>query len=368
MEKLKFEFMVKASLSDIKTNIIAITSIGTENNENFKVPEEFQSISLHAELTSTEVYKKVKKTLTRRGATRRVWISLNEDILRIYKDEDGNIQFKDFLLEQIENIQTESITPPSTSTSAEAQSEFHNMKHISEKFVIEKFNGKNVNVLQWMETFENECTRLNIKKDIYKIELLRLFLQNSCTDWYSSMLIKNTLDSGWENWKKNFCDTYADKGWTPVKHAFEFKYINGYLIDYAIKKERFLLEINRHIDKSSIIDLIALGLPNHVLNRIDRSNLKEVEDLFKEIRGLEHLVKKKFFEKNNQISPSDKMKIGEEKKPCRICENKKKGTRYHPESACWFKDRNYEKQGKEYVRTVNNSELEVELHEEYPKN
>lgn len=80
-----------------------------------------------------------------------------------------------------------------------------------------KNSGKNANVGQWVETFEKECTRFNIKKDEKIIEILRLFLEKSCLDWYSSTLITLTQGATWKQWKDNFYKTYADKGWTPVK-------------------------------------------------------------------------------------------------------------------------------------------------------
>lgn len=40
----------------------------------------------------------------------------------------------------------------------------------------------------------------------------------------------------------------------------------------------------------------------------------------------------------------------------------------HPESACWFKDKNIERPKRNQIRNVNNSELEIELNEIKPKN
>lgn len=41
----------------------------------------------------------------------------------------------------------------------------------------------------------------------------------------------------------------------------------------------------------ALINLIAVGLPNFVRNRIDKEKLKTVENLLNEIRSLEYLVK-----------------------------------------------------------------------------
>ncbi|XP_072394904.1 uncharacterized protein [Diabrotica undecimpunctata] len=373
MAKLRFEFTVKSLQTDTKTNIITITTIENEENEIFAMPHDMQNISYHEKIQTTAAFQKVKRALTKRGTTRKVWIA-DENILQVYMDKDGNIQFNDFLLEQQDIQRKESLTSTTgipldaleqilervTKSNEKQCIESFNKNKISEQFVIEKFTGKNVNVLQWMETFENECTRLQIDQNTEKIELLRLFLEGSCVDWYRSMLIKYSINSNWDEWKNKFCDTYADKGWTPVRYAFQFKYKNGSLLEYALKKERLILQINKSLDKKSMIDLIAIGLPNYIADRIDRDTLKETEDLFNEIRGLEHLIKIK-------TSKTNKKCYFEKKQACKICEKEGKGLRYHLESSCWFRSKRDISKNQQ-VRTVNNHKLEIELNETNPKN
>ncbi|CAG4981813.1 unnamed protein product [Colias eurytheme] len=243
------------------------------------------------------------------------------------------------------------------------------VNRLAEKFVIEKFNSKITNVSQWMNTFEAECARMEIE-DSRKIEIFRLFIEDSCLDWYSSMLIKHTINSEWAVWKINFCDTFADRGWSPIRYAMLYKYRQGSLLEYALKKEKLLLEINKSIDKITLIDLIATGLPSFIVDNIDRNSLKEIKDLFNSIRRLEHKVNIKSFDK--KIGPLEN-KIKEKNvkpmfSPCKICEKENKGIRYHPESQCWFKIKNNDRPKKDYIRSVNNSELETELNEINPKN
>lgn len=131
---------------------------------------------------------------------------------------------------------------------------------------------------------------MRIKK---KIEIFRLFMDKSCTDRYSSMIIKLTGDSEWKIWKNKFCETFSSKGWNPVTYALLYKYRDGPLLDYAIKKENLLLDMRRIIDSGTMIDLIAAGLPEFILNRIDREVLKDTVDLFSEISNYEHMLIKK---------------------------------------------------------------------------
>ncbi|KAJ8671777.1 hypothetical protein QAD02_003036 [Eretmocerus hayati] len=196
------------------------------------------------------------------------------------------------------------------------------LNKVGEKFVLDKFSGKSANARRWIETFEKECERFEVTKDGEKIEILGFFLEKTSSDWYK----------------------------------------NGTLLDYALKKERLFLKVR----KCTLIDQIALGLPSFVLNRIERGTLKTTEDLSREIGNLEHSIHEKNSGKKNETTDnSDKV---EKKKPCRICEKKGEGLRYHPESLCWFEIRETERDEREVVECVNHSELEVDLNDEDPRN
>lgn len=378
MEKLKFEFVMKAS-EDPKTNVMCITSIMDADKNVFLIPEQLQPVKLHDVVIKTQIFQKVKATLQRRHEKRQVWISVTPELRDTYVDEDGNMQFRGYLLEEVISKTQQPVFMNETSTEAltrilenfaelKKESKQSNWKKLSEKFVIDKFTKKTSNVTQWMIIFESECTRIGIDEDIQKIQVFRLFLDDSCQDWYNSMLIKYTINSEWGIWKKSFCETYVNKGWTPIRYAILFKYRQGSLLEYAIKKERLLLEINKLIDKPTLIDLIVTGLPNFIADEIDRNKLKETEDLFSIIQGLEHLLNKRIVEKKGIDSESKIKEINLKHRPCRICEKEKKGARYHSESVCWFKNREKDHSKKEPIRSVNNSELEMSLNEIDPKN
>lgn len=339
MEKLKFEFVVKSG-EDPKTNVLCVTTIMDADKNMFLIPEQFQPVKLHTELIKTTTYQTVKATLQRRHEKRQVWFSLTPELRHTYVDEEGNMQFKGYLLEEntsktqqvlTNEMSTETLTKILESIAESRQSNF---KKVSEKFVIEKFTNKTSSVTQWMDNFETECNRLGINNSIQKIQVFRLFLEDSCQDWYKSMLIKYTINSEWGNWKKSFCETYVDKGWSPIRYAFLFKYRQGTLLDYTVKKERLLLEVNKLLDKQTLIDLIVIGLPNFIADEIDRNTLKETEDLFSNIRSLEHLMNKKIVGKKIIDLESKTKEKNFKLQPCRICEKVKKGTRYHSESVC----------------------------------
>lgn len=368
---LQFEFKVRSAV-DGKSNILCITSIRTRGGQTYSIPDEYQPANLHTAVITTEEYSKIKNTLRKRHQLRKIWIEITKEINETYFDKSGNMQFKDYYLEET----TEETNTETASSSASEQSlvrmlekllednkqrsENQNIKRIIDEFTIEKFNGKNVNAHQWINRFEEECERFSVTQDRKKIEILKFFLEKTCEDWYSCMLLKFTIESEWENWKKNFCETFANKGWTPIRYALAFKYQTGSLLDYALKKEKLLLEIRKSIDTGTIIDLITFGLPNFVADRIDREVLKGTEDLYNEIGKLEHLVYNKNFEIKKNKSYNNKGKP--EKTPCNICREKGKGIRFHPETDCWFKLK------EDKIKNVNNSVLEMELNSKDPKN
>ncbi|XP_069358802.1 uncharacterized protein [Maniola hyperantus] len=375
MERLRFDFVVKPA-ADGKSNTICITSIATPTGQIFGIPAELQPANLHQVITNTSNYAKVRKSLLKRHQTRKIWITLTDDISKVYLDEEQNLQFNDFYLEEIiEKTNSPESIPSGSSGTLEKlleklleekpiKSETQSLGKIAKDFTIEKFTGRNSNADQWIKDFNKECERFQINEDRKKIEILKKFLEYSTVDWYSCMIIKLTVESEWSKWEENFCETFKNKGWSPSRYALAFKYQTGLLLEYALKKEKLLLEVRKSIDTGTLIDLIAFGLPNYVADKIDRETLQGTEDLYNELGRLEHLVGKNKYDKKSSIYPDTKSKKNEEKKPCQICVREKKGKRYHPEENCWFKGKNKNA----VVKTVNNSELEIELNEENPKN
>jgi len=57
--------------------------------------------------------------------------------------------------------------------------------------------------------------------------------------------MKLTVETKWNTWEKNLCNLFAIKGWSPFRHALAFKYQAVSLLDYALKKEKLLLEENQ---------------------------------------------------------------------------------------------------------------------------
>lgn len=306
MDKLKFVFKVKG---DGKTNYIAITSIITTEEKILIIPEDLQPVQHHEEICKLKEFTLIKNSLKKRHQTRSIWIKVTNEIKTVYCDDLENIMFNDQYLEEStgENLNAAITNDPENPiiqilaklVENQEKTKTQNVGKIAEKFVLEKFSGRDTGAYEWMSMFEKECIRFNIQGDENKIEILRLFLERSCVDWYSSMMIKLGLQSNWSLWKENFVDTYANKGWTNSRYAISFKYQQGSLLEYAIKKERLLLQSRKSIDQGTLIDIIAAGLPMYIVEKINKEEILATHKLFNELGKLEHLVSKKKLNKPN---------------------------------------------------------------------
>lgn len=287
--KLKFVFRAVASPKDSKTTVIAITSIITEEGERYAIPNELIYADFHDQLIDTDAFKKVKDSLGRRHDELKIWITLSKELQETYFDGEGNIEFRGKYLKQIieENTKEQSDLAKILEKlveKSEKKEEERNLKHIVDKFVLEKFNYKTSNVNQWLDTFEKECIRFKIEKDNTKIELLRFFLDGICQDWYTSIVIKGEHENEWRSWKQVLIETFSSKGWSSRSYAHYFKYKEGSLVQYAMKKERLLLEINKNMEVDIVIYRIAFSLPEFIRDKIDRDDITDTKDLIKELQ------------------------------------------------------------------------------------
>lgn len=104
---------------------------------------------------------------------------MTEELAKTYIDEDDNLQFGDQFLEEMNQEQLAAAHTKETSTLETIFKELikntqengqRSLKHIAEKFVIEKFTSKNSNANQWIETFEKECSRFDVITDEKKLK------------------------------------------------------------------------------------------------------------------------------------------------------------------------------------------------------
>ena len=115
MCKLRFTFQVKSS-TDGRTNFIAITSISTEDNKTFLIPEEYHAAASHKEICATNNFAIIKNTLKSRHQFRNVWIAVSDRLKKTYFDEDGNLMFMDMYLDEVNEVSNAAQTLDENST------------------------------------------------------------------------------------------------------------------------------------------------------------------------------------------------------------------------------------------------------------
>ena len=90
-----------------------------------------------------------------------------------------------------------------------------------------------------------------------------------------------------------------------------YKYKEGSLIEYAIRKEKLLLDMDKDISPKTLILLIAAGLPEAVRNKIDKENCKNSTELLHEIRKCENLENKNSFKKRKKTNMTTRRDLKE---------------------------------------------------------
>jgi len=108
-------------------------------------------------------------------------------------------------------------------------------------------------------------------------------LEESAKEWYFSNLRKLSL-SQWPEWSISFLLVYADKSWSNVRFAYNYKYINGSIMEYALKKERLILDIESSMSNISRINLIFIGLPLNIQDKLDKEEITNTDLLMNRIR------------------------------------------------------------------------------------
>ena len=151
--------------------------------------------------------------------------------------------------------------------------------------VIKRFGSKPINAAAWIDRFEAECTRLKIP-DTRRWEGIRLFLDNTATDWYQTALT-DLKGSSWETWRNSFLDAFSQKGWASAREAFKFRFYSGSYADYAIRKLNLLVAFNPKMDELTRIAHIVTGLPFSIQEKLDRSEIETVSKLLSKLNSFE---------------------------------------------------------------------------------
>ena len=100
---------------------------------------------------------------------------------------------------------------------------------------------------------------------------------------------------------------------------------------------------------------------------MDKESITSTANLFNEMGKYEETVNKNNFNKFKRNTFDSKVKV-DKINPCKICEKLNKGSRFHSEEKCWFKQTDDYENKRKYNKNVNNTLLDVELSDNEPKN
>ena len=329
----------------------------SENKELwYNLPDECRDLNLHKILSSKQAVKSAITAIKPINGYRKICVKLDNDLRKEYFDEDDNLCFLKIPLEE-SNVDLETggyvvnksegeifllerIKELETKLNLNDEVKLH---EVEKKFILDKFNKKQ-NPTDWLERFENECRRHKVNSATNMIEVLRFFVSGSPKDWYEANLIKIGLFN-WFEWKKSFLTVFIDKGWSKIRVAYNYKYLGGSLIDYALAKEGLCLEVEKNATVMSRINMIAVGLPLEIQNQLDREEITTIEKLFIELRKFDDYFSKpksrnddKSLNKGilikSNINVSKKNIDTKTKKPCFMCEELGWKNRYHPTNEC----------------------------------
>jgi len=227
-----------------------------------------------------------------------------------------------------------------------------------------------------------------------QIEVLKSCLDPSLNNWFIVTQENLPVDAEWLLWRQELIANFGDNSFKAVANAIGFKYLGGSLIDYVINKEKVLLECNRGYSKSVMLDLIIFGLPEKIVKSLNKNSittLQSLKDKLKKYEGDDKFsADKSKFNKNRPSSPtsfrrqnnntnvtgqnssqnnsqnfvSQSSKVftnsnsserksnnvnfvnnsrnnvsPKNRKPCSICERNGYPGKMHPESNCWYAEK-----------------------------
>lgn len=342
--RARFHF---ATESVNKNLVVVVKTIQKEGEDTiYEFPKNFRTKDHHPKLFDTTVVKNVKKSLNARGKFRNVWISLTEELKGHYLDIEGNVCYDDYYLDEY-HASTD-LTPNLN----RSQSISHdNLSSRVKNMMLDKFSGKNQNAKTFIDLFVEECERLEIKENQYA-ETLKIFVEGPALDWFQSFQKTHKITRPWEFWKNSFVDTFAVIGWQEIKYAYDFKHIEGPLLDYALKKRNLLLNADSELTENTQINFIVLGLPQNLRSHIKRKDLTSVDDLMSCIRQLEGFLQ------NRNKTKIKSVEEDTEKRTCAYCKMKGFTNRFHAENVCRLKIFDGKNMKNDKIKVINNTNIQ----------
>jgi hypothetical protein len=300
-------------------------------------PQEYQARDHHPQLFSLSIVKKAASSLTKVGHYRNITLTMDDTTAASYTDTDLNFVFRDNHLEESKIIPTRKTKTETKKPSFHIERLLEILrkrdKHDREgtDFAITQFDGTQ-KARDWILKYETECEKYGIRNDEKKIKNLRKYLKKAASEWYQTNLLKDE-EYNWEDWKAAFLKAFSNKGWSAVRYAYNFRYISGSFVEYAIKKERLILEVRRKTPEEIRINLIVIGLPIYIQDKIDKEAVRSTNDLIELLGQYEDQIKRKQIQERN-VRFERKSDPPHKEQPCVICEALNSPGQFHPIELC----------------------------------
>ncbi len=117
-------------------------------------------------------------------------------------------------------------------------------------------------------------------------------------DWFAINQQVLPANSKWANWCEGLLITFSDTSSMTVSHAYNFRYLSGSYIDFYVKKERLLRDLNQNIPDFLILHLIIVSLPSSIKSSLNQNSIKSTDDLHQKLRKYE-VENKTIFKESN---------------------------------------------------------------------
>lgn len=365
----KARFLIAAEASaDGKTTIHNVKQIQFDGSEEIYVfPIEKQLISLHELLLKRSAIVCARKALTSRNKYRNTFVTFDDELAADYLDVDGNPVFKGDMLEEIsfdERSSSSGFVPLNPPPSIQTVGSTKSFTSVMKDAVLEKFAGKQRNPVTWIDNLETECNRLGLATLQY-CEAMRLYLEGPAMDWYITTRTLLGGSASWERWRMSFLNAFSCRGWSEVCNAMNYRYSGGSLNEYMIKKLSLLIDMDPKMSDNMQICGIVVGLPSFARERLDRAEIKTVNELFAKV----NIMDRSDSDYNKRYNNFKKGFKNRDSVMCDYCNKKGYPGRKHAESDCYYKKRaennkllnenkSQKPNEKKSVKMINNTEFE----------
>lgn len=334
----------------------------------YKFEDKDQLHTFHKELCEISTMKQALSGMKKVNQIRNTRVTLSNELMKIYLDEEGNFKFGKDLLMPADEVSFMNHSQAATDSNILESDYLDYIKKlqltinereelklmdIEKRFSLDKYDGKE-NARDWIENFEKECRRYGILENRKKIDVLKLYLKDGPRDWYHTQ-ISNMRNEPFDSWTKEFIDIFGVSSWKTIKEAYTFHYRDGKYLDYGLKKQRKLLETDKDMTVKTMLNLITLGLPYHVQEKLDLNEQNTLSKYFGELSKLCENKKSssRKFEPRKSDFKTDRTGSSQEREECKICiaANSNWSGRFHPPEKCWNNKKNKDEKESNVLET-----------------